>query len=114
VACAIVRQTPPPILSEDVGMLLLCGHEPRYDDPFMMAQLIRAGEWDGSVLVRQIEEEQFSLVILAYDLATFPPERTELLRWTSAPLAALRGHYLLWQEQGGIFLYRPRSRMEKE
>jgi hypothetical protein len=85
---------------------LLCGHEPRYDDPFMMAQLSRAGRWDETELVRQITEEEFSLVILAYDLKTIPPERTGVLRWPPAQLAALRRHYVLWQEEGQIFLYR--------
>jgi len=107
--CEIVRQAPAPILSEDVGLLLLCGKEPRYNDPFMMAQLSRADRWDETELVRQIEEEQFSLVILAYDIASFPVEKTEVLRWTTATLAALRKHYALWQEAGQVFVYRPQG-----
>lgn len=106
-ACAILRQTPPEILSEDVGMLLLCGHEPRYDDPFMMAQLARAVRWDDGVLAGEIAAARFTRVVLAYDLRTFYPERPELLRWTAAPLSALRRHYSLEQELGGLFLYRP-------
>lgn len=111
-ACTLVRESPAPILSEDVGLLLLCGHEPRYDDPFMMAQLSRAGRWDDATLVRQIEEEQFSLAILVYDLASFPPEQTEVVRWTSAPLAALRRHYALWWEGGQVYIYRPQGEVQ--
>lgn len=108
-ACTILRQTPPPLLSEDVGMLLLCGHEPRYDDPFMMAQLARAGRWDDGELTQEIAREEFPLVVLAYDLEEFAAGRTELLRWTPGPMAALRAHYVLWQELGGLYLYRPRG-----
>ncbi len=108
-ACATLRQTPAPVLSEDVGMLLLCGHEPRYDDPFMMAQLTRAGLWDDGELTREITGEKFSLVVLSYDLDEFAAGRSELVRWTPGPLDALRAHYALWQERGGLYLYRPRG-----
>ncbi|MGC8873956.1 MAG: ArnT family glycosyltransferase [Chloroflexia bacterium] len=105
-ACALLRQTPPPVLSDDVGLLLLCGHEPPYDDPFLMAQMARLGRWDQGVLCREVEAEHFSLIILT-DRLEESPEGEEWMRWTVPVLSRVRAHYRLEARYDDFYFYRP-------
>ncbi len=105
-ACAVLRQTLPPVLSDDVGLLLLCGHEPRYDDLFLMAQLARRGRWDEDLVCREIEEERFSLVLSVYPPHEFLGEEG-LTRWTASLLSRVREHYGLDARYDDFYFYRP-------
>ncbi|GEM_PF-2738522 len=108
-ACTWLQSTPPPILSEDVGLLLLCGHEPAYDDPFLMAQLARLGRWKPDHLCREVEQERFSLVILVYRLDEFA-EGEAWIRWTAPILSRMRQHYRLDTRYSDFYFYRPIGR----
>ncbi len=56
-----------PILSEDEGFCLLAGHEVLFN-PFIMSELAREKIWDQEPFVRAIEEKQFDLIMLRFDV----------------------------------------------
>jgi len=56
-----------PILSEDEGFCLLAGHEVLFN-PFIMSELGREGVWDQTPFVRSIENREFDMIMLRFDV----------------------------------------------
>jgi hypothetical protein len=90
---ALIRSQPGEVLSDDVGLLLLAGKEPRYDDPPTMGPAARSNLWDQSGLLREVEEQRFDLILLHFDATR--QEIDTYGRWSPEFIAALREHYQL-------------------
>jgi hypothetical protein len=96
---ALIQSQPGEVLSDDVGLLLLAGKEPRYDDPPTMGPAARSGIWDQSGLLADVRARRFSLVLLQFDATSEDVDAYG--RWSPEFIAALRASYRL--------LYRDRS-----
>lgn len=90
---ALIRSQPGEVLSDDVGLLLLAGKEPRYDDPPTMGPAARSNLWDQSGLLREVAERRFDLIVLHFDATR--QEIDTYGRWSPEFVAALREHYRL-------------------
>ncbi len=89
----LIRSQPGEVLSDDVGLLLLAGKTPRYDDPPTMGPAARSDLWDQSGLLREIEAQRFDLVLLHFDATR--QEIDSYGRWSPEFIAALRANYRL-------------------
>ncbi len=86
-----VRQNPSPnFLSDEVGLLVLAGKRPAYDDLFDLTALANQGRWDDSALRQQVQSRQFALILLHSRIETL---RGDIL--TDAMRAAISGNYRL-------------------
>ncbi len=102
---ALLRATPGPILSENMGDLLLAGHR-IFFQPFEMTQLYRAGRWNDAPLVRRAQTGGFGLVVLYFPLRDPAAWATD--RWPRNLLSALAVHYRPAGRIGRFYLYRYR------
>lgn len=90
---ALLESQPGEVLSDDVGLILLAGKEPRYDDPPTMGPAARSGLWDQSGLLREVTERRFDLILLHFDASE---EQIDAYgRWSPEFIAALRANYRL-------------------
>jgi hypothetical protein len=102
----LLASQPGEVLSDDVGLLLLAGKEPRYDDPATMGPASRSGLWDQSGLIREVEERRFDLILLHFDATEQSMDGGG--RWSPEFIAALRANYdLLYRDR--YFSYVPRE-----
>ncbi len=51
-------------LSDEVGLLVLAGKRPAYDDLFDLTALANLGRWDDSALRQQVQNRQFAIILL--------------------------------------------------
>ena len=100
---ARLRSTPGPILSENMGDLVLAGHR-IFFQPFEMTRLYRAGRWNDAPLVRRAQTGGFGLVVLYFPLQDTAAWATD--RWPRNLLAALAAHYQPAGRIGRFYLYR--------
>lgn len=101
----LLASQPGEVLSDDIGLLLLAGREPRYDDPATMGPAARSGLWDQGGLIREVEGRRFSLILLHFDAAVQSADSYG--RWSPEFIAALRANYrLLYYDR--YFSYVPR------
>ncbi len=103
---ALLARTPGPILCENMGALVLAGHQV-YFQPFELTQAARDGNWNPAPLVRQAEQGAFPLVVLDFPLQT--PAEWSTDRWPPALLEALDHRYQAAGVLGSYHLYVPRS-----
>jgi hypothetical protein len=103
---ALIMSRPGEVLADDVGLLLAAGRPLRYDDPATMGPAVRTGLWDQSVLLNEIEEQRFSLILLPFNATRFDIDPSG--RWSPEFIAALRRHYrTLYRDV--MFSYVPRE-----
>jgi hypothetical protein len=100
----MLRHTPGPVLSEDMTLLVLAG-KPVEFQPFDMTQLAYMGLWDQRDFVQRIANDEFSLIILRFDVAA--PSLLASTRFSSQMLAAIRAHYESVGMRAGYFVYGP-------
>jgi len=98
----LLANSPGPMLSEDVGLLLLAGHAVEYDDPSTFSPLARANVWDDRVLAEKISARYYTLIILYYDIT----DLTGAIRWSPRVFQALKESYQV-QYRDVLFIYRP-------
>lgn len=86
-----LQSTQGPILSENAGAALLAGHDVVFE-PRTFLELHRAGRWDDSVLVAQIQAHAYGAIVLE----DFPPGavRTLGFRFTPNVWDALNDNYV--------------------
>jgi hypothetical protein len=102
----LLASQPGEVLSDDVGLLLLAGKEPRYDDPATMGPAARSNLWDQSGLVREVEERRFDLILLHFDATEQSLDSGG--RWSPEFIAALQANYeILYRDR--YFSYVPRE-----
>ncbi len=100
-----------PILSDRAGVALMAGHPPVFD-PFISTQLAREGKWDQTPLLNRIQNKEYSLVLLQFNLEDPQWDRE---RFTPEMIQSLQNSYTLDRKivryGSGIvryYLYRPR------
>jgi hypothetical protein len=103
---ALLLRTPGPILSENMGDLVLAGHA-IYFQPFELTQAHADGHWSAAALVAQAEAGAFPLVVLQFPLDE--PSAWDVSRWPPDLLRALAARYMPDGTIGRFYLYRPAS-----
>jgi hypothetical protein len=107
-AQALVASTPGPVLAEQTWYVASTGREPLVV-PFLATQLAGRGLWNDAPLVQAAGDGQIALLLLGFPLQDptacqgghadrFPPNL----------LAALRRRYVLTQQVGSLYVYKPR------
>lgn len=99
----LVANTPGPILSEDMGLLVTNGKEVAYFG-FEYTQLARMGLWDQSWELEMLRSHGFPLVILEAGTRENPEHYS---RFTRRLLSEMDRHYGLAESIGKYRLYRP-------
>ena len=95
-----------PILADEyMGMLTLNG-ENLYLQPFEVTQLVIGGIFNQQILIGQIAEEKFSLILLQEDAGWIQALQE---RWTPEMLDAIRAQYRLAGQFESTFVYKPKS-----
>jgi hypothetical protein len=92
-----------PILADEFMGLLTMADRPLYLQPFEFTQLARAGLWDQTPLVNEIEEQAFPLILIHH----FPFSTVQNERWMEEMRAAIGQHYRPMLMQAGTAQYRP-------
>ncbi len=69
-----IANSPGPVYSNNVGILVVSGQTVRVTDPFTMAAEVRLGRWDDALLVADVEAGKYPLIALSYnDVAALDP-----------------------------------------
>jgi hypothetical protein len=97
-----------PIISQQ-GSFALFGHGGIYIQLFHFAGLSRAGIWDQSVFLQEIEKHRFSWVITEFPIEHAPPSDSDVERFTPEMLESLRRNYQRNTAVYPYYLYVPRS-----
>lgn len=88
----LVRESPArPVLSENVGAVVLAGREPEVSNPFVLNQLVRHGGFPAQPLEQMVTERKFGLILLSSD-----PETLGMLgstRWWPRLIRAMGRNY---------------------
>jgi hypothetical protein len=73
---AYIANSPGPVYSTNVGILVVTGQPVRVTDPFTMAAEVRLGRWDDASLVADVAAGKYPLIALSYnDVASLDPDR---------------------------------------
>lgn len=106
-----VRQADGPVISEDMSLLLRAGKEIFYE-PFPMGQMSYSGVWDDTRILRELDNKTFPMVILYCYAPALKRSRT----FTERFMKSFNRNYVFVsrvasgaQEQGALYLYRPRQ-----
>ncbi len=71
-----IANSPGPVYSNNVGMLVVTGQEVRITDPFTMAAEVRLGRWDDALLVADVAAGRYPVIALSYNnVATLDPDQ---------------------------------------
>jgi hypothetical protein len=95
-----------PVLTDDYMGLLPQRGRRIYFQPFEMTQLARDGDWNQRPILRDIDKERFSLIMI-----WSPPFAREIKRdrWTPRMLEEIREHYERTDRLADMAVYRPRD-----
>ena len=73
---AYIANSPGPVYSTNVGILVVTGQPVRVTDPFTMAAEVRLGRWDDAALVADVAAGKYPLIALSYnDVASLDPDQ---------------------------------------
>lgn len=64
---SFLANSPGPVYSNNVGMLVVAGQPVRVTDPFTMAAEVRLGRWDDTLLVADVAAGAFPVIALSYN-----------------------------------------------
>jgi hypothetical protein len=99
----LVRDAPGPVLADEyMGLLPLSGRS-LYFQPFEYKQLQEAELWSEAALLRSIERQEFSAILL-YEPRTWNAIPT---RWTAGMRDSIYAHYHLETTLADTFVYVP-------
>jgi len=91
--------------SDDPGLLALAGKATTYDDPFTMTALANENRWDETTYRKQLEDGDFSLLLLSCDVNT--PDTCRSDTFSPGVLEAIRtGYNVLFRDI--VFTYAPK------
>lgn len=99
-----------PILSENVGAVIIAGKTPLVLDTFSWTQEVEQRGWPGSEVVDLIRARQVGLILLGSDVENLPGSATEA-RWPPSVTNAIRENYRLVDTFGCLdahAVYQPR------
>ncbi len=103
-----LANSPGPVYSNNVGMLVITGQPVRVTDPFTMAAEVRLGRWDDTLLVADVAAGRYPVIALSYprdvvDLdADVPPTDA-----TPGLIRAIQTRYRLI-ERNVLYIYVPK------
>jgi hypothetical protein len=97
-----------PILSQQ-GSFALFGRGEIYLQLFHFSRLWRAGLWDPSPLLREIENKKFSWFISEFPIEEEPKSESDYERFAPELLRTLRGNYRRVQTEYPYYLYAPKA-----
>ncbi len=101
----IVREASGSVLiDEEMGLVPLTGKR-LYFQPFEYKMLADGGLWDENLLVQEIRDKKFALIV-QYDSVYWP---SLVSRWTPRVLSAVRSSYRIETTIGSNHIYRPRE-----
>jgi hypothetical protein len=100
-----LRRVEEPVLSDRAGAALLAGHEPVYE-PFICTQLVHQGFWDQKPLLQQIQNKEFSRIVLQFDIQNQEFDRE---RFTDELIYTIRQNYLLMHNIGTYYFYKAKE-----
>jgi len=73
---AYLANSPGPVYSNNVGILVVTGQVVRVTDPFTMAAEVRLGRWDDALLVADVAAGKYAVIALSYNnVATLDPNQ---------------------------------------
>lgn len=101
---ALLARTPGPILSENMGDLVLSGHQV-YFQPFELTQVHNDGHWDDRPLLAAVGRGDFPLIVLGFPLEQ--PSHWHTDRWPPEVLRAMVARYAPAGTLGRFHLYKP-------
>jgi hypothetical protein len=64
---SLIANSPGPVYSNNVGILVITGQPVRVTDPFTMAAEVRLGRWDDSLLIADVAAGAFPVIALSYN-----------------------------------------------
>lgn len=102
----IIEDSDGPVLADEAMGLIPLGGRRIQLQPFEMTQLAREDKWNQRPLLRSIEREEFSAVLI------FEPPGAEFLvedRWTDEMLDRIKTHYEPQDTLAFTTVYRPRE-----
>ena len=102
---ATVRQTPGPVISEDMSYVVLAG-KPLAFQPFELTQASADGHWDANLFIDRVRRGEYALIILPINVSD-PRAGLDLSRWSRAMYAAVKDAYVPVSRLEGQWLYRP-------
>ena len=104
---AAIANSPGPVYSNNVGILVVTGQPVRVTDPFTMAAEVRLGRWDDASLVADVAAGKYPLIALSYnDVASLDPDQPPTDA-TPGLIRAIQAHYRL-VERNVLRLYVPK------
>ena len=72
---SFIANSPGPVYSNNVGILVVTGQPVRVTDPFTMAAEVRLGRWDDALLVADVAAGKYPVIALSYnDVAALNPD----------------------------------------
>jgi len=104
---SFIANSPGPVYSNNVGILVVTGQTIRVTDPFTMAAEVRLGRWDDALLVADVEAGTYPVIALSYnDVATLDPD----LPPTDATPGLIRAIQMRYRliERNVLWLYVPK------
>ena len=104
---SFIANSPGPVYSNNVGILVVSGQTVRVTDPFTMAAEVRLGRWDDALLVADVEAGKYPLIALSYnDVTTLDPDQPPTDA-TPGLIRAIQARYRLI-ERNVLRLYVPK------
>ncbi|MFW5714093.1 MAG: hypothetical protein ACOCYU_05425, partial [Brevefilum sp.] len=95
-----------PILADEYMGMITLNDKNLYLQPFEITQLAIAGLFDQKILINQITEEKFSVILLQEDSWWIHALQE---RWTPEMLEAIRANYRLAGQFENTFAYKPKT-----
>jgi hypothetical protein len=109
-AAQIIAKTKGDIIGEPVGILVTSGR-PVLLDPATCSHMCLAGNWDPTVLLRDIRGRRFSLIFMSgeavwgrYEYGLYGQ------KWTGPLMQAIRTHYRISGHAGTVWFFEPDRR----
>jgi len=109
----LVKQTDGPALVEDTGLALLAGKDPPLM-PFEFTMMARAKALDPEPVYRAVREGRYPLIVLRFNPLDplevrlhAPGDDWKGGRWPNGVMSGVQTRYLLLEEVGPYFVFRP-------
>lgn len=100
-----LANSPGPVYSDNVGILIVAAQAVNVTDPFTMATEVRLGRWDDRLLVDDITNERYRLIALRVNVADVAADRPPTDE-TPGIISAILAHYRL-VENNVLKIYAP-------
>lgn len=106
----IVKTADDPVLADEFMGMVTLQDRPLYIQPFEITQLVNAGLWDQTVLLEEIRNRDFSLILIHHFMG-YPVYKE---RWTPEMLSAVTKYYVPTEFLAETIVFQPRDTQEIE